>query len=492
MQPTGRYLGGEAALDADVREEVALDIEVASRPRPDSSSLLFSRSPSIRAKSRLTAAYAALNRLEKQLNFEENKPENNEAVVAKLDAELDAVDAMLDAAAASQLVSSLSNKAEPEPPPPHLPSFKLDLSAVRPKPAEPVAPIAAPPRPPSPTIPKIPNFAKALSGSSTSSALSNVSAGGSLSARAASPATPDSDLRRPLTARPAHTLGVTTPRGTAMVGPRPGDRSMRGMDDVLSESALRTPRAAVGLGGENGTPGTPRTPRSPRGSGMRSARKRGDDCVVAPPPPRSPRGAANTSSSTTPNTTSPATAAVASAAVKAPSWLHAALEAACSEPSAWLRNAAGATVLCTAGAAILHGNGGDGAIDVTDGGDDAPTGQAGSLLGVVVGAAPGSNGEMWRVEFAHRPSSPLAVPADSLHRVPPDKGQIACAVLGESARLMGLVLSVDNGVAVMRTVGNKDPYNPTAKGVKRVAVLPIDALCRVDSSVPISPGLGSR
>ena len=95
--------------------------------------------------------------------------------------------------------------------------------------------------------------------------------------------------------------------------------------------------------------------------------------------------------------------------------------------------------------------------------------------------------ERWR-----RPSSPLAVPADSLHRVPPDKGQIACAVLGESARLMGLVLSVDNGVAVMRTVGNKDPYNPTAKGVKRVAVLPIDALCRVDSSVPISPGLGSR
>ena len=110
MQPTGRYLGGEAALDADVREEVARDIEVASRPRPDSSSLLFSRSPSIRAKSRLTAAYAALNRLEKQLNFEENKPENNEAVVAKLDAELDAVDAMLDAAAASQLVSSLSKR----------------------------------------------------------------------------------------------------------------------------------------------------------------------------------------------------------------------------------------------------------------------------------------------------------------------------------------------------------------------------------------------
>ena len=104
MQPTGRYLGGEAALDADVREEVALDIEVASRPRPDSSSLLFSRSPSIRAKSRLTAAYAALNRLEKQLNFEENKPGNNEAVVAKLDAELDAVDAMLDAAAASLAV----------------------------------------------------------------------------------------------------------------------------------------------------------------------------------------------------------------------------------------------------------------------------------------------------------------------------------------------------------------------------------------------------
>ena len=76
------------------------------------------------------------------------------------------------------------------------------------------------------------------------------------------------------------------------------------MDSLLA--AFRdqplTPRSLVGaspastVGGtpascSDGLPLTPRSPRSsPRGTGALSARKRGDECVRAPPSMRSPRG----------------------------------------------------------------------------------------------------------------------------------------------------------------------------------------------------------
>lgn len=159
---------------------------------------------------------------------------------------------------------------------------------------------------PSPTVPKIPNFSRAISGSSASSLPSSGSASGSLSARERASTAPfsDADARRPLTSRPAASLGVTTPRGTAMVGPRPGDRSMRGMDSLLAayRDQPLTPRSMMmvgaspasaggaSFGGGDGAPLTPRSPRSsPRGTGALSARKRGDDCVRAPPPLRTPK-----------------------------------------------------------------------------------------------------------------------------------------------------------------------------------------------------------
>lgn len=155
------------------------------------------------------------------------------------------------------------------PPGPAIPPIP-NFARVRSSDSDLAAASAAAPKPPSP-VPKIPNFGRALSGLSSSSS-SSVS--GSLSAR--SPDKPGAadelEARRPLTARgliPRSELGLT-PRSAAMLGPRPGDRSMRGMEALLivPETAMATPR------GENHllTPRGDLTPRSPRGTGRPSRR----------------------------------------------------------------------------------------------------------------------------------------------------------------------------------------------------------------------------
>lgn len=337
-----------------------------------------------------------------------------------------------------------------------------------------------------PAIPKIPNFARALSSGSSHSP-SKPPKSGSSSAREATGLRAPADeleLRRPLTARSAHSLGVTTPRGTAMRGPVPMEKSMRGMEGVLAESALITPRPSEGRGFADGG-ATPRTPRTPRGSGVLSARRRGDDCVVAPPP-RSPRGGGGGpmpmprrgGDDTVARRGGHGGATMAAGGGGARStfggaWLDAALEATCGDAATWLRHATGATVVCTAGAA---------AVDVSDGGAGRDGGfdTGGAAVGVVVGPVSGSKGGLWHVRFPGR-GAPVTVPAERLHRVPPAKGERACAVLGAGIdvagpQVVGVVLSVENGVAVLRS----EEVATTA--AKQVRVLPIDALCRLEGA----------
>ena len=167
---------------------------------------------------------------------------------------------------------------------------------------------AAAPKPPSP-VPKIPNFGRALSGLSSSSS-SSVS--GSLSAR--SPDKPGAadelEARRPLTARgliPRSELGLT-PRSAAMLGPRPGDRSMRGMEALLTvpETAMATPR------GENHllTPRGDLTPRSPRGTG-RPSRRGSVECRAPCRAPTQGHGGGSRAASMTSAVTSAGGASVA-------------------------------------------------------------------------------------------------------------------------------------------------------------------------------------
>ena len=339
-----------------------------------------------------------------------------------------------------------------------------------------------------PAIPKIPNFAKALSGSSSSSSPKKP-ASGSLSARDATGTRIEVDeleLRRPLTARDAHSLGVTTPRGTAMKGPMLGDRSTRGMDDLLAQSALITPRPALTPREGCLTPrdggSTPRSPRTPRGTGVPSARRRGDDCVMAPPP-RSPRGATapgakrGSAEDGALRRGPPPPPAGGARSAFGGAWLDAAVEAACGESASWLRHATGATVVCTAGAGV------ETAVDVSDApaAKAAPAEEAGSgmVVGVIVGEVGGSGGGLWKVRFPHS-AAPVAMPADRLHRVPPVKGELACVVVGAGAgrpRVMGVVLSVEGGVAILRT-------DETGAGAKQVRVMPVDALCRMDEDAP--------
>ena len=91
----------------------------------------------------------------------------------------------------------------------------------------------------------------------------------------------------------------------------------------------------------------------------------------------------------------------------------------------------------------------------------------------------GSGGGLWKVRFPHS-AAPVAMPADRLHRVPPVKGELACVVVGAGAgrpRVMGVVLSVEGGVAILRT-------DETGAGAKQVRVMPVDALCRMDEDAP--------
>ena len=119
----------------------------------------------------------------------------------------------------------------------------------------------------------------------------------------------------------------------------------------------------------------------------------------------------------------------------------------------------------------------------------------GVLLGEAPGTAPGSSQSgppvsplppLWRVqlsvEHAAATDGPVVVHADALRRVVPRRGERARVVLGESRALEGEVLSVEGGVAVLKIapsaaevlgqVGGGDP--------RRVRVLPLDALCRVE------------
>lgn len=325
-------------------------------------------------------------------------------------------------------------------------------------------------RPGSPSVPKIPNFARALSGSSSSIGGSSLS--GSLSARdaersasfRAAPTAGSLEARRPLTARPA-SLGVTTPRGTAMLGPRPGDRSMRGMDGLLAASALVTPRpdpSALGSGG------TVVTPRSPRGVGVRSARRGGDECVMAPRSPRGGRGQRGGGGGN--------------------EWLRAAVDVARGGErggGGWLQEAVGALVglrteaVAAAGVAAAHAA--------------AARSEGGTVIGTLESEVSGAAGMRWHVRLASGAPA-IIVASAALRKVAPRRGDFARCVLGESSGVCGEVLSVENGVAVMRatapSAGQATPAGPASGGVpeasRKVRVLPLDALTRLETSPLIS------
>lgn len=310
-------------------------------------------------------------------------------------------------------------------------------------------------RPPSP-VPKIPNFAKALSGSSSSLADSSGSLTGSLSARGAdkAPTGADDELekRRPLTARAPGSMGLT-PRSAAMLGPRPGDRSMRGMDALLGQATaasavpLYSPRGAMPMLSPRGDV----TPRSPRGTGRPS--RRGSDECVAPPKGKQRLAAAAGGAAAAPATTA--------ACAAFGDWLRPAVDAArldaggAPSSSMWLRQAVG-------GAVRLVGDGRSAA---------SPDGtlSTGTLLGEA-----NSGGNRWRVRLhVAEVESSVLVHRDALRRIAPGRGDRACVVMGESAGLEGEVLSVEGGVAVLKAAA------PSADE-RRVRVLPVDALCRLD------------
>jgi hypothetical protein len=325
--------------------------------------------------------------------------------------------------------SDATPSLRPPSPVPKIPNFghALSLGAMGP-----IAEDAV--RPPSP-VPRIPNFGRALSNMAAASAAAPKP--GSLSARDAdrpdrftAESTADLERRRPLTARPAE-LGLT-PRGRAMVGPRPHDRSMRGMDDLLGRY-----RAAPAL-----TPRTPReqgglTPRSPRGAGPVPRRGATEDCA-----PRSPRTAGRTRHKAGP------------AAIAGGDWLAAAVDAALGDDGsgAWLERAVGATVAWRVGGA----------------GERSPARRHGMLVGEVSGSA--------RSEWLVREkggADALAVPCAALCRVPPGKGERARVVMGGSCGLEGVVLSVERQLAVLKPAANR------GADAQRVRVLPVDCLCRI-------------
>ena len=118
---------------------------------------------------------------------------------------------------------------------------------------------------------------------------------------------------------------------------------------------------------------------------------------------------------------------------------------------------------------------------------------SGKLLGEAPGTAPGSSQSapplappLWRVqlsvEYAATTDEPVVVHADALRRVVPRRGERARVVMGESRALEGEVLSVEGGVAVLK-IAPPAAEAPGQVGVgdpRRVRVLPLDALCRVE------------
>lgn len=355
---------------------------------------------------------------------------------------------------------------------PKIPNFK-DVRSSGAEVAASAASTAA--RSSSPTIPKIPNFSRVHSSGSASS-LDLRPASGSLSAREADrpAAVDDLEKRRPLTSRPS-SMGLT-PRNRAMLGPRPGDRSMRGMDSVLGVHAMhfgdatpRTPRDGEG---------TPRTPRSPRGSGGRP-RRGADECA-----PKSPRRA---------QAGPTGGGGAGGGGAGGSDWLQAALDAARGRSGGghgtWLPHAAGCAVIAN---------------------DLGAPGSRGRAVGVVVGEVAGSAGALWELRLIGAGSgdggSVYHAKAASLRRLPPAKGDRARCVLGDSAGVEGEVLSVEGGVAVVKPRARaRLSVGVAAKGLgsaggastavadRRVRVLPVDALCRLDleSEAEVSGTVGN-
>ena len=109
------------------------------------------------------------------------------------------------------------------------------------------------------------------------------------------------------------------------------------------------------------------------------------------------------------------------------------------------------------------------------------------MLGVLLGEASGSSdydgddmsGEpRWRVRLSG--GRPIVVGASALRRAVPARGDVARCVLGASASLVGEVLSVERGVAVLKV----EPEGGAGGGgeERKVRVLPLDALCRIDAN----------
>lgn len=117
--------------------------------------------------------------------------------------------------------------------------------------------------------------------------------------------------------------------------------------------------------------------------------------------------------------------------------LDAAKDPASAAASAWLAHARGAAVIV------------------------APDTQA-ELIGK---APPGGGANEWMVRSAT--GATLTVAASTIRRVPATRGSQVRVVMGESCGFVGVLLSADNGVGVLRSFGE----------AKKVRVLPLDALC---------------
>ena len=89
------------------------------------------------------------------------------------------------------------------------------------------------------------------------------------------------------------------------------------------------------------------------------------------------------------------------------------------------------------------------------------------LRGVLLGEDTASGG--WYVRVSGE-LEPRLLKAAALRREAPSKGDLARCVLGESKGLIGVVLSVEKGLVVLRVSGAAE---------RRVRVLPLESLCKL-------------
>jgi len=93
-------------------------------------------------------------------------------------------------------------------------------------------------------------------------------------------------------------------------------------------------------------------------------------------------------------------------------------------------------------------------------------------LGELVG--PSAGGSTWDVitsTGAHR-----AVPPCAIRRVPAKRGDTVRVVVGDTRGFVGVVLSAENGLGVLRSTGEE----------RKVRALPLDALCVLAQQVELS------